>query len=641
MKRLVFFCTFIIGLAIHARAQSIVFSAEASANTMGIQDVIQVSFSLDNAQLIKELNYPQFSDFKVVGGPSSSRGSKIYSDGRQTIVSETYTISYYIQPLKLGELTIKPIAAKDAEGRVYYSNALKINVVKGSLAEEQRRQQQANNPLDDFWGGGANDPMEEFIRQQQRMEQMMQQIMQQAQQQQQQGQGMQSAQNLPKVGEKELGKNLFVKVNVDKTKVNIGEQITVTYKVYTRFAMQAQISKLPSLNGFWTQDFELPKDQKPQTEYINGVAYKTFTLKKSALFPQQTGTLILDPAEIVGVAQIQDRANPWGRDVQFALKSTPISVSVSPLPLKDQPENFSGAVGTFTLKDSIDKTTLSTDETVNLSLDIAGSGNLKLIEAPKLNLPKGLDAFEPTIIDTITSRSTIISGHKIFTYSIAPRVVGEYEIPSISFAYYDSKTNTYKTLHTKPYKIKVSQGTGAAYDANKKTTLSDIHPIISKPFASTKNKIYFFSWGYWSLFLIPLLALVLFILFKKKNEQEQNNISLFKNKYAVKVALKRLKTAKSYLDKQQSGLFYEEISKAIWLYLSDKLNIPLAQLSKENALESLVAKNVPQNLMDKIELIIEDCSSSLYAPGGGKMQMKNIYNDTVLLIGELEMLLKK
>jgi hypothetical protein len=626
-------------------AQEISLSAEASATTMGIEDQIWVSFTVQNPQNLQSIANPAFPNFKVVNGPQKSRGSNVSINGNQVVQTESLTLSYLVQATKIGTFNIAPLRAKDAAGRDYQSNSLTIKVVNGSLAQQQR--QQSNDPFagfdpfdDPFFNGngGGGDPFAAIRQQQAQMQQLMQQMMQQAQ-----GSGGQNfGQNLPEVSEKELGKNIFIRVSVDKTKVNVGEQITATYKMYSRLAMQAQLSKLPSLNGFWTQDFDLPKDQKPQLETLNGVQYNTFTLKKSALFPQQTGTLTLDATEAQGVARIADRANPYGKDVKFKLSSQPVYITVTALPIKDQPTNFGGAVGSFTLNSKIDKTTLSTDETVNLTLNISGSGNLKLIQAPQLQLPNGLDVFDPTITDTITGRSTTISGTKIISYSIAPRIVGDYEIPAIPFSYFNSKTNSYTTLYTSPVKLHVTQGKNYKKEIAQNKSLSDIHGILTQGLSKKHNAgTLLFSGAYWSMYVLPLLALLLFVFWRKRNEAETSNINLFRNKYANKVALRRLKTAKQFLDKKEIGSFYEEISKAIWLYLSDKLNIPLANLSKETALEALTNKQVSSTILDKMNRIIDDCEMALYAPSGAAQQMNNTYLETAQLIGELEETLKK
>lgn len=646
MKRFAVLNFILAFFSLLTHAQSVVFSAEASANPVGTDDQVQVTFSLENVQEVQRIQNPSFPGFRVLAGPFQSQSTNYSISGNQQVRTSSISLTYVIQAERPGSFTIPPIAATDGSGHTYQSNPLTIRVQNGSLAPKRPAQQQSVDPFggfdpfdDPFFGGnGGGDPFAAIRQQQARMQQMLQQLQQQATQ----GGMPQSSQNLPEISEKELGKNIFIRVTVDKTKVNVGEQVTATYKMYTRVPMQAALSKLPSLNGFWTQDFDLPKQQQPQREILDGIPYETFTLKKSALFPQQTGTLVLDPAEAKGVARIPDRNHLYGRDVQFKLSSIPVNITVSPLPLTGQPENFGGAVGRFTLNSSIDKTSLTTDETANLTLTISGSGNLKLIEAPALKLPNGLDAFDPSIVDTITGRSTTISGSKIITYALAPRIPGDYDIPAIPFSFYDSKTGSYTTLYTKPVKLHVTQGKNYRKENAQAKMPGDIHDLIGASFvpqAAVQPMVR--SPFYWAIYIISSLALILFILLKRKNEREQQNVRLFKNKYANKIALKRLKAAKDFLDNRQTAPFYEEISKAIWLYLSDKLHIPLSQLSKETAAEALAAKNIPVAVQERMNTIIADCETALYAPSIASQQMDSTYRHTVELIGKLEETLKK
>ena len=410
--------------AAFAHAQNVVFSAAASAAKMGIQDQIQVQYTIKDAQNLQTLSPKEEikNDFHIVGGPYQSQGSQITVNNGQMVQSFSITITYVLQPKRKGKLTIPAAIATASDGETYQSNSVPIEVVDGSLAQQQQQRQRRYDPF-------ADDPFEAILRQRQ---QMMQQQQQRRQQQQQQ----------PAEDAKvDLDKDLFIKVVVDKSRVHVGEQITASYKLYARLPMNVNISKLPSLNGFWTQDFDMPGNGKitPVEEVINGQRYQVFTLKKSALFPQQTGTLELDPAEAEGMARIVQKSrqrdpffddpffssffmdDPFAdeffsrmayKDVKVKLRSKPVKIQVDPLPEAGKPESFTNAVGNFTASSSIDKTDITTDDVATLKLVINGSGNIKLIEAPTLKLPNGLVAFDPVVVDTITGRTTTISGSK-------------------------------------------------------------------------------------------------------------------------------------------------------------------------------------------------------------------------------------
>jgi len=639
------------------------FTASPSANKMGIKDQIQLTYTIVGAQNLRALN-PEggnFKDFDLMGGPYQSNSSTVSIVNGQATSSESISLSYVIRPKHTGTLTIPAGVARDAAGHTYQSNSVQIQVVPGSLANAQRQQRMADDPMDD-----------PFAAMQRQMQQQMQRMRQmQGMQQQQQQQQQQAA--VP-VNSKDIDKDLFIKVTVDKNKVHVGEQITTSYKLYARIPMQIGISKLPSLNGFWTQDFDIPKGAiKPTEEVVNGKKYQVFLLKKSALFPQQTGTLELDPAEAQGVARIIQQVrqrNPFGdmfddpafqrafgslmmndpvfnngffntmayKDVQVHLKSTPEKITVLPLPEKDKPADFGGAVGNFNITANIDKKDFTSDDVATLTVTISGAGNLKLIEAPKLKLPNGLESYDPIVRDTITGRSTTISGSKILTYAITPQTPGDYEIPAIPFSYFNPQTGNYVSLSTQPIKVHIKQGKNYKPNANNYAALKDIHDIDSKPLPnklSFSSKPLLFKATYWSMYGLPLLAFMGMMVWKRRDEELSKDMVLLRNRRANKIALKRLVTAKSLLQQNSEKPFYEEISKAIWLYLSDKLNIPISSLSRESAAVALQGRKIPATLLQKIENVMTDCETALYA-NGGRQQMNRTYNDAVEVISELE-----
>lgn len=626
-------------------AQDVVFSAAATANKMGIQDQIQIQYTIKDAPNLQTLGPKQeiTKDFHIVGGPFQSQGSQVsYVNGKMT-QSQSLTVTYVLQPKKKGKLTIPAAVATNDKGETFQSNSVQVEVVDGSLAQQQR---QSYDPF-------ADDPFAAIQRQRQRM------MQQRGQQQQQQPQAQEAT-------DVNLDRDLFIKVVVDKSKVYVGEQITASYKLYARLPMNVNISKLPSLNGFWTQDFDMPGGKiTPVEEVVNGQRYQVFTLKKSALFPQQTGTLELDPAEAEGMARIMQKSKQrdpffddpffnsffmddpfadefFGRtsykDVKVKLKSKPVKIEVMPLPVDGKPESFTNAVGNFTVSSSIDKTDISTDDVVNLKLTINGSGNIKLIEAPVLKLPNGLTAYDPIVVDTITGRTTTISGSKTITYSITPRTPGDYNIPSIPFTYFNSQTGKYVTINTAPIKLRVKAGSNYSADSKRNVALTDIHPASTAPLSKLKmnSQPLSRSAGYWTMYALPLLAFIGVIVWKRREDELSKDSVLLRNRRANKVALKRLSTAQSLLQQNKRTPFYEEISKAIWLYLSDKLNIPLSSLSKENVWDALQSKNINRDMQLQIERVIEVCETALYAGVGGSEQMNQTYTDAVAVISKLE-----
>ncbi len=641
----------LIGVSCHTWAQNVVFTAQPQATRMGVKDNVRVDFTITNAQNLQTMAPPSDADFIIVQGPFTAQSYSSSFNGRTNVTSESITRTYILRPKHEGTLTIPPVLARDAAGHTYQSNPVTIQVGPGSMQAQRR----APNPQQDPFA----DQDDNALAMMQRMQRQLGQIQQQMQA---PAAGPNTAAATP-INDEEIKKDLFIRVEVDKSKVHVGEQITASYKLYSRLPMQVGISKLPSLNGFWTQDFDIPKQPKPTEEVLDGKKYQVFLLKKSALFPQQTGTLELDPAEAKGMARVirqekhrmSDMFNGTlmmndpvfnnsfynttaYRDVEVHLKSSPIKVTVTALPEKNKPEDFGGAVGNFTIGGKLDKQELTTDEIATLTLTINGSGNLKLIEAPRLTLPNGISTFDPQITDTVTGHTTTISGAKIINYVISPHLAGDYDIPSVSFTYFNPQSEAYVTAHTQPFKLHVKPGKhGGSIATTGGSAMKDIHDIAVQPSSeiAPKGKPILFTGGYWSMYAFPLLAFIGLIVWKKRDEELSKDTVLLRSKRANKVALQRLVIAKKFLDEQSKVPFYEEISKATWLYLSDKLSIPLSALSHETATEGMNMRRVPQSLQKRVGDVIWECESALYASGSTD-KMANTYEETVKVISELE-----
>lgn len=657
---------FIVAACGQSWAQNVVFTAEAGAGKIGTKDQVQIQYTIRDAQNLQSVSRPATNDFVITQGPFQSSSTNISMSGNRTVQSQAVTLTYVIQAKREGTFTIPPVTAKDAAGHTFQSNAITIQVVPGTVQQQQPR----GNRYDPF--AGQDDDMMAMM---QRMQQLQQQQMQAFQQRrgqampQQPQQPQQQGQQPPAVSDEEIKKDLFIKVVVDKSKVHVGEQITASYKLYSRLPMQMSISKLPSLNGFWTQDFDIPKQAKPTEEVLDGKKYQVFLLKKSALFPQETGTLELDAAEAKGVARIVQQvkrkmsdmfADPYGigslmmsdpffnnsffnsvayRDVQVNIKSAPVKINVTALPDKDKPAGFGGAVGQFGITAKLDKQDITTDDLANLTLTITGSGNLKLIEAPKPELANGLSTYDPVIIDTITGRSTTISGSKIIKYVISPHTPGDYDIPAINFSYFNPQTGEYVSEHTQPFKIHVKPGKHYApsQTGNNTLALKDIHDISAQPNGKIipEGRPLLFTGTYWGMFALPFLTFVGLIVWKRRDEEQSKDHVSLKRKRANKIALQRLTTARKLLQQQNKVPFYEEISKAIWLYLSDKLSIPLSSLSRDTAKEALQSRNIPEATLKNLENVIWECETALYA-SGGSAKMERTYDDAIKVISDLE-----
>lgn len=640
----------LLGLHFSVLAQEMVFTAQANAKKIGTKDQLQVTYVLSNASGASDFKPPSFPGFSIVGGPYQGNSTSITSVNGQTRQTSSVNITYVLVANKTGIITIPP-AKVTFNGKDVSSNTITVQVVSGSLAQQR-------DPYAD------QDP---FAAMQQYRQRMQQQLMQQQRSRQQQAQQQNS--QLEAMGEKNIGKNIFIKVQVDKTNPHVGEQITASYKLYTRLAMSVNLTQLPSLNGFWSQDFQIPNPPKPTEEIVNGERYQVFLLKKSALFPQQDGTLELDAAKAEGVVRVVQQVkgrNPFAddpvfgsffmddpffnedmfsgfnyKDVPVKLSSAPVKINVRPLPTENQPESFTGAVGNFTVKAQLDKNNLSTDDAATFVFTVSGSGNLKLIGNPKIDFPAELGVYEPLVTDTITGRNPAITGSKIFTYSMNPQSPGDFIIPAVTFAYYDAASGSYKIQKTEPIKVHITKGKNYTGNLAKiKSLPGDIHDIYkATPEFKNQRSLTGKLW-YWLLYIISITAVTVLLVLHKKQEEYAGNQALFKNKKANKVAWKRLATARKLLPQQHHKEFYEEVSKAIWLYLSDKLGIPLSRLSKDTISIELEHKNVPIAQIDRVKRLVLECEMALYSPSGGQQQRQHTLDEAAGTIGELETVLK-
>lgn len=635
-----------------AVAQEMVFSAQVNAQKIGIKDQLQVTYTLSNVPEASNFQAPSFSGFSIVGGPYQSSNSSISIVNGQTRQTSSVTLSYVLAPNTTGTLAIPP-AKVEVNGKTIASNSLTVQVVNGSLAPATVQQRQ--DPFDD-------DPFAAMRKYQQQLRQQMLQ-----QQRGRQQQAHQQNTEMEGLSEKNIDKNIFIKVEVDKTNPYQGEQITASYKLYTRLPMSVNLTQLPSLNGFWSQDFQIPNPPRAKEEIVNGRKYQVFLLKKSALFPQQSGILELDAAKAEGVVRVLQQVkghspfadDPFAsffmddpffnedafigynyKDVRVKLSSQPVKINVKPLPTHNQPESFTGAVGNFSVNASVDKTALSTDDAATLTFTISGSGNLKLIGSPKITFPPELGIFDPIITDTITGRNPTITGSKIFTYSISPQTPGEFVIPSIPLAYYDAAAGEYKIIRSQPIKIQVTAGKNYNNNIASQKLPGDIHDIKKDIYEGRNQNLVVTKTWYWLLYLLSGIGLIAMLVRKQRQEKYAENAALFKNRKANKVAWKRLATARKLLAQKQHKAFYEEVSKAIWLYLSDKLGIALSRLSKETVALELSDKDVPIAQIERVKGLISECEMALYSPSGGQQQRQHILDEATGVISELETVLK-
>lgn len=591
--------TLFILLSTQLFGQDVQFSA-SSKNVVSVGEQFRVVYSINNKP--SQFKAPSFGNFEVLMGPSTSSSSSIQIINGQVSQSVSYSYTYILQASKAGKYTFLP-AEINVSGKNYKSNSLQIEVV----ADENGNNQQNNS--------NNNTQNNQVVTKQ--------------------------------------SSDIFVRVILNKTDVMQGEQVLATIAVYTKLNIIGfEDMKVPSFKGFWSDEIESPTQINLKQEKYNGSIYQVGVIKKSLIIPQHSGTLVIEPFGLTCVVQQRVKSHNsffddfFGnyQNVRKKLVSQPVTVHVRPL-LGNQPSNFSGAVGNFQLEANVDNSNPKTNEAISYTLKLKGSGNLKLAELPKINFPSDFEQYDPKTTNNINTTSNGSNGTKIVNYLLIPRHHGTFKIPTASFSYFDLSSKTFKTLSTPEFTINVdkdSSGNSSSVISefskeDVKYLGSDIHYIKTNNNKVDEIDKYLISEPlFYLLFPLSLIIFVIFIIWRRKTIKQNANIATVKNKKANKVARKRLKKAELYLKSNEKEKFYDEINKSLWGYISDKLIIPLAELSKEKAIENLKLKNISDETIYELFELVDKCEFQRYSPSNTDVSLSEIYNNTTLLINKIE-----
>ena len=590
-------------------AQNINFKVEAP--TM-VEEGSQFRITYRVNSDVDDFRGPEFTDFQLLGGPSVSSASSIQIINGRTSQSIEKSYTYYVRATKVGTFMV-PQATISVDGKQYKSAQWSVQVVKakdGAYKSASQKAMVKENP-------------QEF---------------------------------------KPDGR-VFVRTLVSKRSVYQGEPIVLVQKLYSKERI-ANITdfKEPTYNGFWKEAIDIG-DLKLTRETLNGENYNVVVLQKYILFPQTTGKLKIGSFQLDATVQvIKTRAarDPmeqmmYGNRVRYyanedlKLHSPEVTINVKPLP-PGKPAGFNGLVGDFSMEASVDKTELPANDAFNLKIKVRGKGNISLLEIPRPDFPPDFEVYDPKISQKSNTDGSGMSGSKTYEYLVIPRNEGDYIIPSFSFSFFNPRTESYETLHSDTFRIKVGKGSGQSFTNTSGTVVNrdeikylgkDIHYIKTNVRELREIGSHSFNslWHILTLVISTLMA-ILFIWYYKKQQKKLSNRSLMRNKRATKVARKRLKTARKLLSAQDSNGFYEEISKGLWGYLSDKFNIPPAELSKDTVREQLSSKEVPQEYIDEIIEILDSCEFARYAPGAAGSGMEKTYDQALDVISKIEKSLK-
>ena len=604
MRKIIFLLFTILAAWQVKAADKVRFVAEA-ADVVVSGDQVRLVFTV-NSQDIKDFRAPSIKGFDVLMGPSRSQQSSIQIiNGKRTSNSST-AFTYILLAGSPGTYTI-PAASVEVNGEKVFSNAISIKV----LPQDQNSGNSGNN------GGGSA-----------------------------------SSSRSQAAGSRISANDLFITATASKTTVHEQEAILLTYKVYTVVNLRQLYGKMPDLKGFHTQEVELPQQKTFTLEHYKGRNYNTTVWSQYVLFPQQTGKLEIPSITFDGVvAQQTVSDDPFdaffngGGHVEVKKKITTPKVVINVQPLPAKPAGFSGAVGEFKLASSINATDVKTNDAVTIKLTLSGTGNMKLIGTPEVKFPQDFEIYDPKVTDDYKLTNSGLTGTKTFEYLAIPRHAGNFTIPAVEFTYFDLKSNSYKTLKTEAYNLKVAKGQGNAdqviSDFTNKESVKmlgrDIRFIkLGDSSLRPKGDFFFGTVGYYLCYLIPLLLFVVFAVIYRQKALENANVAKVKTKKANKVATRRMKLAGKLLAENKKNEFYDEVLKALWGYISDKLSIPVSQLSKDNIEGELTNYGVQEALIAEFIGVLNECEYARYAPGNENEAMDKVYSASVEVISKME-----
>lgn len=599
MKKLLLIAALLLSFGGSLSAQQ--FNATVDKTVVGQNERFQVYFTLSCQDINKASSFkaPPLTGLKILSGPNQSTSMQIVN-GK---VDASITLSYLVFATEIGSAVVGP-ASITYEGKTFTTKPINIKVEKSSAPAQPQGGQQV-------------------------------------------------------ISEKEIAKNLFIIAEADKNNVYQGEQVTVTYKLYTKVNISSpQITKLPVFQGFWTEELDLRTINFDIAMY-KGERFRVAVIKKAALFPTKSGQLTVSPFELKIPVQVPKKRTGGGdifdeffndpffgrsETVDFTAKSNSLQINVLPLPQTSVPSSFNGNVGSFSINSGIDKKNLKTNESATIRLTITGTGNIKLLAPPELKVPAGFEKYEPKIAETI-NRAGAISGQKVVDFLVIPRNPGDFEIPSIEFSFFSPKDRKYVTLKTEPFKLHVEKGEGYVENSAPNYAKEDVQLLnediryikLSDDSLEKKSEAAAIKWWFWGGIAFSLIAFAGAVIYGKRREKLYSDTRLLKFRKAEKVAVKKLEAAQAAIAKNDGAAFYEELSKSIFGYLEDKLGIEKSEFTNDKVIVELSLRQVSDEVVEKVKHITELCEFARFAPQTeGLKGRTDLYKEALALITSLE-----
>ncbi|MBO7344097.1 MAG: protein BatD [Alistipes sp.] len=572
-------------------------------------EMFRVEFVLTNGKPDGDsFRTPSFDGLEVLAGPTTATGRSFQSINGVSSSKTTYTITYVVMAQSAGNITIGA-AEVEVDGKKFTTKATPIEVVEQSA----QRQQQA------------------------------------------------AAEQGTAVQNQIAQDDILLRLNLSRTEVYQGEPIRASLTLYTRASIAGfENAKLPSFNGFWSQ--ELSTDNyRPTRQTVDGKVYDSQVIKEYLLYPQQAGVLTIEPADITAIAQVIMRSSrafdPFfggGSEVYNVprkLTTGAVRVTVKELPA-GAPSSFTGAVGSFTMDTQLPATELKANSAASYTVRISGTGNITFLEAPKLNLPSSFELYDVRSTENINSTTAGTTGYRQFEYPFIARAEGEYDVPPIEFTFFSPEKQSYITLSSAPLTLNISPDgqAGAATTAQLITGTSkegvrqlgsDIRFIkLGNPALQASVAPLMLSGVYFVVLALILVAATVAYFILRRRIRDSRNTVLVRNRRANKVAIQRFNTAEKFMREQNRHAFFEEMLRALWGYMSDKLNIPVSSLTKENIREQLQRRGCPQEDAQHFTDIISRCDEAQYSPADS-VQLSDVYAEGVNIISHIESIIKR
>lgn len=591
-------------------ADSVKFTANAPKSVV-VNQQFRLTYTVNSSE-VTEPTIPDIDGFTILVGPSRSSQTSMQSINGRVTYSSSVTFTYILMANGEGDFTL-PAATINVNGEKITSNSVKIKVLPndGSSNTAVSQPTRSGRPDRQSASTGINN------------------------------------------------EDLFVVATLNKTNVYKQEAVLLTYKVYSKVNLIDLDNPMPDLKKFHTQEVELPQERQFELEHYNGQNYHAMTWRQFVLFPQESGSIEIPPLTFEGLVAVQTQSSfdpfemmfnggPSYVEVKRKLKTNKLVLNVKDLPV-DKTGNFSGAVGNFEISASLNRQEFKTNEEFSLTIKVKGTGNMKLMGNPRIDFPSDFYVFDPVINNELKLRSSGFTGERVYEYVITPKVSGEHVVPSAQLTYFDTSSDSYKTISTQPITIDVVKGKEGAVTANgtyvakeRGELLSDdIRHISMGPEREGDRGDFYASSFYYILYLIALLLFAFCIVIWRKMIADNADTILVRTKKANKIAVGRLKSAKKQMALGNANGFYDEILKALWGYMGDKLSIPVSQLTKENISYALMERNVDEDIVTEVNGLLNECEFARYAPGDKVATMDKVYKQSIDVISRMENRIRK